>query len=157
MQLLEGYPSLAGQISEAMIDAFHAQVADYRLDAVAHAAKRLASGQVEGRDNAYPPNASELSHQARLFDGVLRNIEANKVDAEKLIVVPIGEKPPEGFVPLGPVSVDFGKGNIDLSGKSHAEKEAILAAGGQEPIDTERHAELPDNVRKALGAKVGSM
>lgn len=125
--MLEGIPSLQGQISAGMVEAMVAAVDDCRVDAVAHACRRFNRGEVEGHNAAFAPSAGQLAAQARLFDTVLRKIDRDKEERPVLISYPIGGEPPPPAVPLGPLSVDFGSGPIDMRDMSPADKEFVLA------------------------------
>lgn len=131
---MEGYGS-AGQVSQGTIDAMLAECLPYRLDAVEHACKRFSSGQVDGRNNAFPPSAAELCIQVRLYHDILERIDRDRADRPKLVVYKIGETPPPPLEALGPIKVDFGQGTIDMTDMTLAEKEAVLQHKGLPPAD----------------------
>jgi hypothetical protein len=128
-----GYPSSQVRITDEVLGAYLEAVAGYRVAALAHAVKRFSIGDVEGHNNAFPPSGAQLAQQTRLFDEVLQSLDADP--APKLVSYRIGDNPPEGAVPLGPMSVDFGKGLIDMSQMTPAEKDQVFKHKGLSPAD----------------------
>lgn len=124
--MLEGIPSLQGQISAGMVEAMVDAVDDCRVDAVAHACRRFNRGEVDGHNPDYAPSAGKFAVQARLFDTVLRKIDRDKEERPVLISYPIGGEPPPPSVALGPLEIDFGSGPIDMRDMTPAEKEFVM-------------------------------
>lgn len=145
IKMLDTFPAAANLGSESVL-ALARSTEGYSLEAVHLACLRFANGDVPGRDNPrMPPSASELVPQVKMIDagikvrdGVRPELPPAPEGFRRLptgeIVVPIGVDIPEGFEPAGDVSVDFGHGNIDLRGKTRAEKEEIYRQGGLPPI-----------------------
>lgn len=148
VQMLEGWPTAAASISRAIVDAYCEDVAQCSVEAVSRATKRLRAGEVEGVNMDFPPPSARVAHQARLFDNVIADINRLSSDLHH-----------------GVTHVDFGWPNtFNLTGTTVEEMEFVLKHKRMpEPneltaITAEpRHTELPEAVRKALGAKVGSM
>jgi hypothetical protein len=128
-----GYPSSQVRITDEVVGAYLEAVAGYRVGALAHAVKRFSIGDVDGHNNAFPPSGAQLAQQTRLFDEVMQSLEA--APGPKLVSYRIGEEPPAGAVPLGPLSVDFGKGVIDMSKMTPAEKDLVFKHKGLPPAD----------------------
>ena len=128
--MMSGFPSSQGRVTEDVMASYLEAVEDFPVEAIGHACKRFLTGDVPGHNNGFMPTAAELSEQSKLFADVLAQIERNRQEEPKLIMVPIGEPLPEGAVPLGPISIDFGDGRIDMRGMTPAEKEAVLTSKG---------------------------
>lgn len=125
--------------TENQIRAYIAALDGCSAEATRDACRAFVTGTVSEFKYDYgPPTAPRLATLARMLEPI-------KAEAGEIVVYPIGELPPPGFMPLGPTSVDFGHGRIDLRGLSHAEKEAILQNKGRVPdlIDGSRKAPLP--------------
>jgi hypothetical protein len=130
LSLLRGYPSLASSITRGTIDSYVSAVDGYSVSALRNACDRYGTGDVEGYDRRWPPNAAELATLARMYDTIeKRSFEP----APKLVSYPIGGQPPAGHVPLGPDEVNFGHGRINMRGLDHRTKEFVL-----------RHKRLPE-------------
>ncbi len=149
IQMLEGWPTAAASISRATVDAYCEDVAQCSVEAVSRATKRLRAGEVDGVNMDFPPPSARVAHQARLFDEVLGSIEQ-----------------PAKVLHHGITRVDFGwPRSFDLTGTTVEEMEFVMANKRlPEPgeltaisTDAERHAELPDSVRQAIGAKARTM
>lgn len=122
--MLAGWASSQSSVTEGTLDAFVMAVDGLPIEALQHACKRFASGQVPNRNNAFMPSSAELAEQTRLFADVLGQLSGSR--SEKLLAVPIGEPIPVGYSPLGPISVDFGQGSIDMRDLTAAEKEEVF-------------------------------
>lgn len=123
--LLGGFPSSQSQITEAVVSSYLMAVEDYSIEALRTACKRFLSGDVPGHNNSYVPNAPELAAQTRMFESLL-----HPVPAVETVHYGIGTLPPPGYEPLGPLSVDFGHGPIDMRHMSAAEKDEIFRNKG---------------------------
>lgn len=122
--MLIGWGNLTKDMSP---DAFCDQVAERSLEAVAMACRRLSAGEVPGVNIDFPPAAARLAEQARVFDEIIARRDK---PTQELVIVPIGAPMPEGMVPAGLLTVDFGHGRIDMRNRSHAEQEEILQNKG---------------------------
>ncbi len=128
--LFGAYPSMQSARPETL-DAYMVATDDFLSEALARACTRFIRGEVPDHSNAFMPTGPELAAQCRVFDGVLRSIEASKeAPRYKLVPYPIGGEPPPPAVALGPTKVDFGSGMIDMTDMSPAEKEAVLRDKG---------------------------
>jgi hypothetical protein len=125
LNMLEGWAS-SQNLTEGALRVFFAVVGPYPLVSVRVACLAFAAGEVEGRNNAYPPSSAELGAEVRRHLPADARDPNDSTDMRNLIAYPIGGKPPEGKVPAGLVSIDFGRGKIDLSRMTHAEQEATL-------------------------------
>lgn len=123
IEVLRLIDSFRFSASGAQIDAYIAAVSGYSANAVRQAVDRLVGGHVQ-RNHEFMPNAPELAIQARMFHEIEQRSAG--APAEKLVSYPMGELPPPGHVPLGPLEVDAGHGRIDLRGLSHKDKEYVL-------------------------------
>lgn len=127
------------ELTDSQTAAYLAALEGCAIEAVRDACRAFATGTVSDFNPNYgPPTAPRVAMLARLLEPI-------KAEAGEIVVYPIGELPPPGFTPLGPTSIDFGHGRIDLRGLSHAEKEAILQNKGRVPdlIEGSRKAPLP--------------
>ena len=140
LRLFASFPNLASTATVATRDAYAAAVSTFSVEAVKRACERFSTGDVEGVDRHYGPSAAELAAMARMFQQIK---DRQDVPAERLISVPIGRPMPEGYVPLGPIEVDFGHGRIDMRQLDHQAKEFVL-----------KHKRLPDpEERKQVGVQ----
>lgn len=121
--LLEGYLTLASSITEGTVDSFLSATSGYSISALRAACERYSTGDVDGHDRRFPPNAGELAAMARMFDDIEKRRAA---PAEALVAYPIGAEPPAGYVPLGPLEIDHGYGRINLRGLDHPTKEFVM-------------------------------
>jgi len=135
LKMMRGFPSSQGHVTEGVLASYVSAVEEFPVEAIGHACKRFLTGDVPGHNNGFMPTAAELSEQAKLFADVLAQIQRNRQEEPKLIMVPIGEPLPDGAVPLGPLSIDFGDGKIDMRGMTPDEKEAVLTSKGLPRID----------------------
>lgn len=138
LKLLSGFPST--RVTDDMIDAYLSAAETVSAEAVEKAAMEFLRGEVPDYNTAYAPSSGQLVARASIWDKAIAYRDSTK-ELEKLVAYPIGAKPPPPLVPLGPTKVDLGNGEIDLTGKSHREKEAILR--GETPTE-------PESVRPKL-------
>lgn len=149
LSLLRGYPSLASSITRGVIDSYVSAVDGYSVTALRNACERYRTGDVEGYDRRWPPNAAELATMARMFDELAKR---DTERAPKLVVYPIGGEPPPGHVPLGPIEVNFGHGRIDMRGLDHKTKEFVMQHKRlPEPAETKQIGVVPRLQRMAGG------
>lgn len=127
---LGGFPFLAGRMDRALIDAYLAALSEFSAEAVALACRRFSDCDVPGWDPSRPPSAAQIVQQARLFTNL-----AEYKERPRLVAVPIGKPLPDGMRTLGPLSVNFGHGNIDMSGMTPDEKEEVLRLGRRPDAD----------------------
>lgn len=140
LRLFASFPNLASTATAATRDAYVAAVSAFSVESVKRACERFATGDVEGVDRHYGPSAAELASMARMFQSIRDRQDA---PAEHVISVPIGRPLPPGYVPLGPIEVDFGHGRIDMRKLDHKAKEFVL-----------KHQRLPDpEERKQVGVQ----
>ena len=125
IEVLSGYGS-ASDLSEPNINSYVSCLAEFNVEAVAHAVRQFRMGQVEGHNNAFPPSAPALAKLTAIYNDVLLRIARAKDDSKRLVAYPMGAEPPAGTVPLGPLEVDFGKGRIDMREMAPAEKEFVM-------------------------------
>ena len=131
LKMVDGFTS---RVTDGNIDALLDAVEPYRIDALAHALKRFREEEIEGYDPRFPPTVPQLVKQVRLFDEVLKRIDADKEGRPALVVYRIGEEPPPRAVPLGPTKISFNGGaEIDMSGMTHEEKEEVFRLRGPLP------------------------
>ncbi len=123
--MLAGWPSLAGMDLGALTSAMVTACEEYSLDAVAAACERFAKGEVD-RNHAFPPTAPELASQARMLHNILNRVT---VGGDGLISYRMGEEPPPGATPLGPVKIEVAGRVRDVSHLTYEEKMAVLATG----------------------------
>ena len=129
LSLLRGYPSSASSVSRGLIDSYVSTLSVYDLKSVRQACDRFAHGEVERSSDDFAPSAASIAKLAAMFDAV----NNPPPPGPKLVSYPIGAEPPPGTVPLGPTSVDFGQGNLDLSTMHPRDKEFVF-----------RHKRLPE-------------
>lgn len=124
IEALSGYGS-ASDLSEPNINSYVSCLAEFNVEAVAHAVRQFRMGQVEGHNNAFPPSAPALAKLTAIYNDVLLRISVAK-ESKRLVAYPMGAEPPAGTVPLGPLEVDFGQGKIDMRNMAPAEKEFVM-------------------------------
>lgn len=136
VQLLEGYLSSASSVTEATIASYVAATEEYELEALRQACQRFNKGDVPGHNNAFPPSAPELAEQARLFDGILKNLRAKDVPLYS-----------------GLTEIDYGSGRIDMRGLTVAEQDRIMRLGGRAPDGRSLAGMGLADIREALKAE----
>lgn len=73
-------------------------------------------GKQTGFEGRFAPTPAQLSRWCEKAD-MVADFVANRGKGEKLVAYALGEAPPDGMVPLGPTTVNFGYGDIDLCRK----------------------------------------
>lgn len=124
LEMLAGFGS---NVANPTIDAMVRVCLPFQIEAVQQACERFTNKEVDGHDYRFPPNAPQLVDQVRLLDRVLNRIAGRR--GTGLIPYRMGESPPEGTVPLGPVKIEVDGRIRDVSHLTHAEKEEILLTG----------------------------
>jgi hypothetical protein len=131
LDMLAGFPSAQG-LSQDAVDAYTRLAAAYSLEAVKQACDEFATG-VLPVDAHYPPSAAEFVSRVRFVHEV---VTKRQDDRPREVKYPIGGQPPAGYVPLGPISVDFGNGPIVNMRHMHpAQKEEVMRRHGLPPPD----------------------
>lgn len=110
LRLLDIYPT-AERVSDEAYHAMVDEVEPYSVDAVARACRRFRAGEVEGHNNAFPPNAAQLAAEVRKLD------------------VPAMAPPPL----QGITEVDFGRGRIRTGHLTSAQVDAVMHYKGTLP------------------------
>lgn len=141
MTLFAGYPLLADRINADTLRAYMQATAGCSAWAVGKVLEAFGRGRLEGADPNYCPSAPLISAHAAKWDEAKAYIDQAKLSRvqERLVSYAIGSLPPAGAEPLGPIKVNLGHGDIDLSGKTFAEKEAIIKGeidSGADKIDS---------------------
>ena len=126
---MNAFPASLSNITAGVIDAYVEATFDCDEDAITRSIEQYRSGRVEEHNGPVVPDAAAFARNVRMWVRALEFM-AGEGKQERLISYPQGELPPPPAEPLGPLQVDFGEGVIDLRGKSHTEKEAILSAKG---------------------------
>lgn len=124
LTMLEAFPS--GAYTAGTPTAYADTVEDCSGEAVGLACADFAAGRVPERDQRWAPTAAEFAERARLMDRAIARRDGTAPAIEETKVYRIGESPPEGYVPLGPIEADFGHGRLNLRGLTHAQKEEAL-------------------------------
>lgn len=101
-------------------------VEEYPLAAVVGACRAYAGGEVAGHNNSFVPNAVQFIVEVKRHVPLGVWDRSDLTDIRNLRPYPIGGLPPPGTVPLGPVSVDFGYGKIDMTKLTPKEQEAVF-------------------------------
>ncbi len=147
LKFLDGFPSSA-RLTSGQIDAYLEALAEFRYDALTHALRRFREEDVEDYNASYVPTVPQLIKQVKLFDTVLRRIDADRAARPKLVVYPIGGEPPPRAVPLGPIKVDFGNGPIDLSKNTPEEIDEVFRLRGPLPPKEPELALVKPNLKR---------
>lgn len=129
LSLFRGYLYLIGKVSAASTKSYLDALETVPLGAVKQAVERILSPNGPEQWRTYAPSAPDLAAYAALFDR-----PGPTGEGDGLISYRMGELPPPGYVPLGPIDVDFGHGRINMRGLSHAQKEAIMQNKGEPSI-----------------------
>lgn len=132
--LLGGFPSAASSITQATVSAYLDAVIDYPVDAIQAAYQDYRDKKVPDHANwGFPPTAPQFGDRARLHTEVMAIRARRAAGADSQIVAyPIGQEPPPGAVPLGPLSIDYGNGAIDMSWMTPEEKRRVLISNGKD-------------------------
>jgi hypothetical protein len=131
--MFSGFLSSLAKVTKGVISSYAETLEPYSLEVVTLACARFKDCDVPDQSREFAPSVAALADQCRLFRDAIAFRDRNKAEREKIIVYPIGELPPPPAVPLGPISVDFGHGRIDMRDKTPAEREAIMQAKGLPP------------------------
>lgn len=143
--MFDCYPSQNGQSGESAIRGYLMAIDGCSFAAVREVVRRIIRGEQTGFDNKFAPTSGQFGTWCRRADDVNETLAGRGVSSG-LRSYPVGELPPPGTEPLGPLRVNFGAGNIDLSRMAHDEKEAIL-----------RNKGLPKSDGKSVSAPVKRM
>jgi hypothetical protein len=126
---MNSFPASLQNVSSGVIDAYVEATLDCSEEAILRSIEQYGSGRVEEHKGPFAPDAGTFASNVRMWVRALE-VMAGMNKREQLVSYPIGALPPSTAEPLGPLSVDYGHGPIDLRGKPYAEKEAIMAAKG---------------------------
>lgn len=128
VKMMRGFPSSASNISDETLASYVEATREVSTEALARSAEQFLSGRVEGHNNAFMPSAAELASNARQWDEAIAYVSTKRAlrEAVRITSYPIGKLPEPPAEPLGPIKIDLGHGEIDLSDKTPAEKEAII-------------------------------
>lgn len=120
--LLAGFPS--SSVTEYTVDAYLIAVEDIPSEVLGLAVRSYLK-EMPARD--YAPNADKLQERCRAFMTADRD-PTNVRDMRNLVTYPIGGSPPDGMVPAGILSIDFGdrRGRINMARLSHTEQERVM-------------------------------
>lgn len=128
--MLSGWVNTQSKITAATVKAYLQAVLDQPLDALREACREFGSGTL-ARDHGFPPSAAELADRTRFVAGILARCKPKPED--EMVTYRLGEEPPPGFIALGPVTVDFGHGPIDMRDMHPREKQEVIARKGLLP------------------------
>lgn len=140
------FPSSQGLGTEA-VNAYAVELGGYAPATVKRACERI-------REPDYPreggkhwhPSAAELAEVCELIE------PRSSGPAMKLVSYPIGGQPPEGFVPLGPTKVDYGRGSVNLMALPHDVRERVHAGKGKTPDGRSVVGMTPEQITAAFRA-----
>ncbi len=150
LSLLRGYPSLASSITRGVIDSYVAAVEGYSVSSLRNACERYRTGDVEGYDRRWPPNAAELATVARMYDTIERR--ETEPPVPKLVSYPIGGEPPPGYVAMGPVEVSFDGGpRINMRDMSPREREYVMQHKRLPPRDGDKQIGVGPKLQRMAG------
>lgn len=132
LALFSGFPSFADKVTAEMLDTYLQAVGPYATEIVDRAIADFISQDVPGYNPAFPPTAPMLAGRCQVWMGIVEKTGRRLEDRQRgdLVSYPMGEPPPKGYTPLGPIKVNFGHGAIDMSEMTHEEKEAVMRAKG---------------------------
>lgn len=125
IEALSGYGS-ATDLSETNINTYVSRLAEFSVEAVAYAVRQFNMGEVDGHDPAFPPSAAALARMTKIYNDVLLRVSRAKNERDRLVAYRIGDEPPPGTAPLGPLEVDFGQGKIDMRNLSPTDKAYVM-------------------------------
>lgn len=128
-KLMNAFPASLSNITAGVIDAYVEATFDCDEEAITRSIDQYRSGRVDEHNGPFAPDAAAFARNVRMWVRALQ-VMAGMGKQEELISYPQGALPPPPAEPLGPLTVDFGEGVIDLRGKTFAEKEAIMATKG---------------------------
>lgn len=83
----------------------------FSLEAIQRSVNQFVTGRVESHDGRFAPSAPELARNVRQWDDAIKVVEAAR-------------SPPQ--LASGILSVDFGRGRIDMTKLSAAEQEEVM-------------------------------
>lgn len=122
-KLFRLYRSMDGKATPALIKVYLEPIEAYDPSAAQEAYQRFRDGEVDGQSLEFIPNVPRWVSQVKMLDGLLKR---STLRGDGLIGYRIGEQPPPGTVPLGPIKGDFGEGVIDMTNLSPADKEYVM-------------------------------
>ena len=145
LELLEiisaSFPSQAGD-GMAATRGYLMAIEGHSYEGIVTVLRNVILGKQTGFEGRFAPTPAQLSRWCEKAD-VVADFVANRGKGEKLVTYALGAEPPEGHVPLGPTVINFGYGDVDLSGLSHAEKERVLS-------DNKHPLRFPENKGRTL-------
>lgn len=109
IRLFRSFPGADKSVSRQMFDAYLAALEKLSPAAVKSAVDEFCEGRVERSSHAFAPSAAELSKQAIKWQGVLDRING-----------------PKQIMHTGIVSVDFGRGSIDMRGLTQDQQDEVF-------------------------------
>jgi hypothetical protein len=121
--MIAGCPGSASSVTEYTVEAYLISVEDVPTDILGAACRSY----LKPPARQYAPSGSELAERCEMM--MPHERDPNDVrDMRNLVTYPIGGEPPEGMVPAGILSIDFGdrRGRINMTRLSHKEQERVM-------------------------------
>lgn len=113
-RLFSAFPT-AARADEVLAARTYLEALDgYSVEAIRRSVGQFIGGRVESHDGRFAPSAAELARNVRQWDDALRIVEEAR-------------NPPQ--LASGILSVDFGRGRIDMTKLSIEQQEEVLATG----------------------------
>lgn len=137
------YRSLDGKANRALTDAYLDPVLGYSLSAIEQAFERFRDGEVDGAEIDWVPSVPRWVSQVKMLDGILNRVRRTN---DGITVYRIGEEPPPGTEPLGPIKLELGGRVVDVSHLSYAEK-----------VEAQRTGRLPAPEADATAPRIQRM
>lgn len=130
LKMLGFFGSQAARMSDEEISNYLDAVEDVSLDAVERSCRQFREGRVE-RNNSFVPTPVELAINARQWDYAIATVTADRELAKlsRVVVYPIGGKPPPPAQPLGPIKLEVGGAVRDVSRMTFEQKEEVMRTG----------------------------
>lgn len=126
LKLFRLYRSMDGKASRALTEAYLDPVKEYSLSAIQQAFERFRDNEVAGVDANYAINVPQWVSQVKMLDSILKRVRSGP---DGLIVYRMGELPPPGTEPLGPIKIEINGIPTDVSHLTFAEKEIAMKTG----------------------------
>lgn len=123
IKLSNNYDWSASNFTKGQLDAMVEATAGCSLEALQRSVGQFMAGLVEEHNNAKMPSGGQLAANARQWDYALSTVDA---DRPRLVSYPMGSLPPKPMVPGGMISIDFGKGPIDMTRLTYAEQQEVM-------------------------------
>lgn len=147
LSLFDGFRN-TGDVTRSVTQLYVDLTAKFSMEAVGRSVTQFTTVGVAGRNSNFAPSSAEFYQNVEMWEQAMDTLRRHREERPQLVAYPIGGEPPPPTKPLGPLSVDFGQGVIDMRDMTPSQKEAVLQNKG-------RVAEI-EAIAGRVRAKLGS-